>query len=74
MGEGHPECPQRLDAIHDHLLSTGLVDGLSMREAPLAGLEARGIPAQPHLVGLALQAAGTAGEEVVVAAAFMDEA
>ena len=24
MGEGHPECPQRLDAIADHLLATGL--------------------------------------------------
>ncbi len=24
MGEGHPECPQRLDAIEDHLLATGL--------------------------------------------------
>ena len=24
MGPGHPECPQRLDAIEDHLLSTGL--------------------------------------------------
>ena len=24
MGEGHPECPQRLDAIEDRLLITGL--------------------------------------------------
>lgn len=24
MGPGHPECPQRLDAIEDHLLATGL--------------------------------------------------
>ena len=24
MGQGHPECPQRLDAIDDHLLATGL--------------------------------------------------
>jgi acetoin utilization deacetylase AcuC-like enzyme len=24
MGAGHPECPQRLDAIDDHLLATGL--------------------------------------------------
>ena len=23
MGAGHPECPQRLDAITDHLLRTG---------------------------------------------------
>ena len=24
MGAGHPECPQRLDAIADHLRATGL--------------------------------------------------
>jgi acetoin utilization deacetylase AcuC-like enzyme len=36
MGEGHPECPQRLDAIADRLLITGLDVALSRREAPLA--------------------------------------
>ena len=40
MGRGHPECPARLDAIHDHLIATGLVDALDLREAPLAALEA----------------------------------
>ena len=39
MGRGHPECPQRLDAIADHLIATGLVHALEMREAPLAALE-----------------------------------
>jgi len=39
MGRGHPECPQRLDAIHDHLLATGLITALDMRDAPLANLE-----------------------------------
>ena len=39
MGRGHPECPQRLDAIADHLIATGLVHALEMREAPLAELE-----------------------------------
>ena len=34
MGAGHPECPQRLDAIHDHLLATGLAQALDEREAP----------------------------------------
>ena len=24
MGAGHPECPQRLDAIEDQLLSSGV--------------------------------------------------
>ena len=39
MGQGHPECPQRLDAISDHLLSTGLDIALDFRDAPLATLE-----------------------------------
>ena len=38
MGRGHPECPQRLDAIHDHLIATGLADCLDMHDAPLATL------------------------------------
>ncbi|GCL63265.1 histone deacetylase family protein [Pseudaquabacterium pictum] len=39
MGDGHPECPQRLDAIADQLLSSGLSIALDQREAPLATLE-----------------------------------
>ena len=39
MGRGHPECPQRIDAIHDHLLSTGLGVALEQREAPLVDLK-----------------------------------
>ena len=39
MGPGHPECPQRLDAISDHLLATGLDIALSHKDAPLATLE-----------------------------------
>jgi len=38
MGRGHPECPQRLDAIHDHLIASGLDVALDQREAPLADL------------------------------------
>jgi len=38
MGSGHPECPQRLDAIDDYLLGTGLKDALDLREAPLVNL------------------------------------
>ena len=34
MGDGHPECPQRLDAIEDRLLVTGVADALDRREAP----------------------------------------
>jgi len=42
MGAGHPECPQRLDAIHDWLLATGVLDALEQLQvpsAPLADLE-----------------------------------
>jgi acetoin utilization deacetylase AcuC-like enzyme len=42
MGAGHPERPERLDAIDDRLLLTGVADALLQRqapEAPLADLE-----------------------------------
>jgi acetoin utilization deacetylase AcuC-like enzyme len=42
MGAGHPECPQRLDAIADHLLATGLDVALDHREAPEATREQLG--------------------------------
>ncbi len=38
MGAGHPECPQRLDAIEDRLLVSGVGDALERREAPTAPL------------------------------------
>ena len=34
MGAGHPECPQRLDAIDDHLLAIGLDIALTRHDAP----------------------------------------
>jgi acetoin utilization deacetylase AcuC-like enzyme len=36
MGAGHPECPDRLDAIADHFVSTQLMQYLEPHEAPLA--------------------------------------
>ena len=39
MGEGHPECPERLDAIADYLLSTRLMQVLTPYAAPLATQE-----------------------------------
>ena len=39
MGAGHPECPQRLDAISDQLLASGLDMALEHRDAPKATLE-----------------------------------
>ncbi len=38
MGAGHPECPQRLDAIEDRLLASGVGDVLDRREAAQASL------------------------------------
>lgn len=38
MGRGHPECPQRLDAIDDYLLATGLDIAIERREAPLVDM------------------------------------
>ena len=34
LGAGHPECPQRLDAITDQLRASGLDVALDFREAP----------------------------------------
>jgi acetoin utilization deacetylase AcuC-like enzyme len=36
MGRGHPECPERLDAIEDRLLASGVDVALERRDAPLA--------------------------------------
>jgi len=36
MGPGHPECPERLDAIEDRLLASGVGIGLDRRLAPQA--------------------------------------
>ena len=38
MGRGHPECPERLDAIEDRLLVSGVADALERGEVPLATL------------------------------------
>ena len=36
MGAGHPECPARVQAIHDQLIASGLLDLLDQYEAPAA--------------------------------------
>ena len=35
MGHGHPECPERLDAINDHLIASGIDIAVDRRDAPL---------------------------------------
>jgi len=39
MGRGHPECPERLDAIEDRLLASGVLDAVERREPPLASMD-----------------------------------
>ncbi|HOA95591.1 MAG TPA: histone deacetylase family protein, partial [Quisquiliibacterium sp.] len=36
MGEGHPECPERVAVIADRLLMKGLLDAMSSYDAPAA--------------------------------------
>lgn len=42
MGPHHPECPERLGAINDHLLVKGLLDYMIPYDAPLATEEQLG--------------------------------
>ena len=42
MGPHHPECPERLGAINDHLLVKGLLDYMVHHDAPLATEEQLG--------------------------------
>ncbi|WMW82493.1 histone deacetylase family protein [Undibacterium cyanobacteriorum] len=39
MGAHHPECPERLGAVNDHLLAKGLLDYMDACDAPLATRE-----------------------------------
>ena len=52
MGAGHPECPQRLDAIGDQLRATGLDIALDFKDAPPATLEQL---ARAHTSGYVLE-------------------
>jgi acetoin utilization deacetylase AcuC-like enzyme len=36
MGTGHPECPNRLNAVNEHMRSSGLLEELHCLQAPLA--------------------------------------
>ena len=40
MGRGHPECPERMDAIEDRMIASGLLDVVDRRQAPLGDLAA----------------------------------
>ncbi|MDI9332597.1 MAG: histone deacetylase family protein [Alphaproteobacteria bacterium] len=50
VGRGHPECPERLSAIRDRLLVTGVDQGLLERDAPLAEVEDLLLAHDPRMV------------------------
>jgi acetoin utilization deacetylase AcuC-like enzyme len=69
MGPGYPECPQRLDAIDDHLLATGLDIALLRRDAPLArDVDLEHAHSKGYLIELneLLDAVGDSGESRAV--------
>lgn len=62
---GHPECPQRLLAITDHLLSTGLDQALRHFDAPLVTVEQLGRAHDPAYVQAVFDAAPEQGRRAL---------
>jgi acetoin utilization deacetylase AcuC-like enzyme len=64
MGRGHPECPERLDAIEDRMLASRLLDVVERREAPLADPELLELAHDhSHIAAIGALAEEVAGEE-----------
>jgi len=61
MGSTHPECPQRLAAIQDHLIAQGLDAYLVPYEAPLVTREALERVHDPHYLDGLWQSAPVTG-------------
>ncbi len=55
MGQAHPECPERLDAISDQLLTSGIINYIQTAEvtAPATDADLLRVHAQAHLDRLA---------------------
>lgn len=51
MGEGHPECPERLEAIAEALESTGLIERLQQHQARAATWEELRLAHDPAYLG-----------------------
>ena len=69
MGRGHPECPERLDAIEDHLIAQRLLDVLDRRVAPrvdVADLGRAHAAAYVARIADVLQTVATTGESVAL--------
>jgi acetoin utilization deacetylase AcuC-like enzyme len=61
MGPGHPECPERLVAVNEHMRSSGLLDQLRVLDAPLASAEDLKRVHRPEYVDLIFENAPTEG-------------
>jgi acetoin utilization deacetylase AcuC-like enzyme len=61
MGPGHPECPERLVAVNEHMRSSGLLDQLRVLEAPLASEADLKRVHHPEYVDLIFENAPTEG-------------
>ncbi len=61
MGAGHPECPDRLIAVNEHMRSSGLLEQLRVLEAPLAEAEDLKRVHRPAYVDLIFENAPTQG-------------
>src|SRR5712664_3074450 len=61
MGAGHPECPARLNAINEHMHSSGMLDEVRSLEAPMALAEDLKRVQRPAYVDLIFENAPTEG-------------
>lgn len=61
MGPFHPECPERLQAIEDHLISHGMDGLLDRREAPAATAEQIGRVHRPQYIASLAAASPASG-------------
>jgi acetoin utilization deacetylase AcuC-like enzyme len=61
MGPGHPECPERLVAVAEHMRASGLLDRVRTLEAPLAEPDDLKRVHRPAYVDLIFEHAPTEG-------------
>jgi len=61
MGAGHPECPDRLSAVNEHMRASGLLEKLNCLEAPLASAQDIKRVHRPAYVDLIFENAPTQG-------------
>jgi acetoin utilization deacetylase AcuC-like enzyme len=64
MGAGHPECPERLDAIDEALRSTGLIEHLDVVQARAATWEELRLAHSPSYLSALRQRLGAVTEVV----------